>query len=71
MWRTVFVIDGKEHPSDKDFPAFQTGGKVVLYLKDTFDDKNVPVGFLIKDIYYDVYASVPKQYVHMTKLETF
>ncbi len=67
MWQTIFVIDGNENVSDKDFPAFQPGGKLLLYMKDTFSGARVPVGFTVNDVFYDLYAETPRQYVHMSK----
>lgn len=68
-WITVFVIDQKEHISDKNFPAFQPGGKLFLYMKDTFSEQSVPVGYRITDVFYDVHTEEPRQYVHLGKLE--
>jgi hypothetical protein len=68
MWVTVFVIDQKEHLSDKDFPAFQVGGKLFLYMRDSFSDDSVAVGFVIDNLIFDLYAEKPKQYVHLTKI---
>lgn len=71
MWSTVFVIDQKEIVSDKDFPAFHPGGKLFLYMLDTFSNKSVPVGYRIAEVFYDVQAKKPRQYVYLTKLEGF
>lgn len=68
-WITVFVIDQKENISDKAFPAFHPGGKLFLYMKDTFSAQSVPVGYRITDVFYDVQAKEPRQYVHLDKLE--
>lgn len=68
MWVTVFVIDQKEQLSDKSFPAFQPGGKIFLYMRDAVSDTNVPVGYLIADVFYDVNSPKPRQYVHLSKL---
>lgn len=71
MWFTVFVIDQIEHISDKDFPAFQPGGKLFLYMKDTFTGKSTPVGYRITEVFYDLHAKEPRQYIYLTKLEGF
>jgi len=70
-WDTVFVIDQKEHLSDKAFPAFQVGGKLVLYMKDKLTEKQVPIGYRISEVFYDLQAKSPRQYVYLDKLEGF
>jgi len=69
MWRVIFVIDQKEFPSDKDFPAFQPGGKLFLYMRDAFSGQNVPVGYRVIDVFYDLHVKKPLQYVHLSRLE--
>jgi len=71
MWTTVFVIDQKEHLSDKGFPAFQIGGKLFLYMRDVIEGKSVPVGYRIAEVFYELHAKEPRQYVYLTKLEGF
>lgn len=68
MWVTVFVIDQKEQLSDKSFPAFQTSGKLFLYMKDAISNDRVAVGFMVTAVFYDLHAQTPRQYVHLTKL---
>lgn len=69
MWVTVFVIDQKEHLSDRSFPGFQIGGKLFLYMRDTFTGKNVPKGYEITTVIYDLYTEKPRQYVYLSTMQ--
>ena len=71
MWVTVFVIDQKENLSDKDFPAFQIGGKLFLRMQDKFTERTVNIGYRISEVFYDLHSNLPKQYVYLEKLEGF
>jgi hypothetical protein len=69
MWVTIFVIDQKENLSDKDFPAFQVGGKLFLRMQDQFTNASVYPGYKIREVFYDLHSKLPKQYVYLDKLE--
>jgi hypothetical protein len=71
MWATVFVIDQKENLSDKDFPAFQIGGKLFLRMVDKFANRTVNVGYRITEVFYDLHSTLPRQYVYLEKLEGY
>jgi hypothetical protein len=67
VWCTVFVIDQKEHLSDKDFPAFQPGGKLFLKMRDAFSASHNQ-GFVISEVFYDLHSKIPKQYVYLRSI---
>ena len=67
MWPTIFVVANKEIRPKTKFPPFTKGGDVMLYLKDTFSNENVPKAYTVTQIIFDVYTI--KQYVYLNEKE--
>ena len=62
-WPTVFVIGQQEVRPKQAFAAFTEGGRVMLYLKDTFSETSVVKTFHVAKVIFDVYSNY--QYVHL------